>query len=310
MKLSKPKYWDLKNSFFSILLFPVSLIVLIFISIKKKITKTIKFNIPIICVGNIYIGGTGKTPSAIYLAKELFELGKKPAILRKYYKSHDDEHRLIKNKFKSLILCQDRSDGIKEAEKSLFDMVILDDGLQDYKIKKDLSIVCFNQNQLIGNGLVIPSGPLRENLNALKDANIILINGNKDIDFEKKILNVNKNLEFFYSYFKPTNIERFKNKRLLALAGIGNPENFFKLLQENDLNIEKKLIFPDHYEFTKTEIKNIVKNAKNKNLQIIMTEKDYFKIKDFNIPEIQYLEVSLEIKQKNKLTQIISKLYD
>ena len=310
MKLSKPKYWDLKNSFFSILLFPVSLIVLIFISIKKKITKTIKFNIPIICVGNIYIGGTGKTPSAIYLAKELFELGKKPAILRKYYKSHDDEHRLIKNKFKSLILCQDRSDGIKEAEKSLFDMVILDDGLQDYKIKKDLSIVCFNQNQLIGNGLVIPSGPLRENLNALKDANIILINGNKDIDFEKKILNVNKNLEFFYSYFKPTNIERFKNKRLLALAGIGNPENFFKLLQENDLNIEKKLIFPDHYEFTKTEIKNIVENAKNKNLQIIMTEKDYFKIKDFNIPEIQYLEVSLEIKQKNKLTQIISKLYD
>ena len=244
------------------------------------------------------------------MAKELFELGKKPAILRKYYKSHDDEHRLIKNKFKSLILCQDRSDGIKEAEKSLFDMVILDDGLQDYKIKKDLSIVCFNQNQLIGNGLVIPSGPLRENLNALKDANIILINGNKDIDFEKKILNVNKNLEFFYSYFKPTNIERFKNKRLLALAGIGNPENFFKLLQENDLNIEKKLIFPDHYEFTKTEIKNIVKNAKNKNLQIIMTEKDYFKIKDFNIPEIQYLEVSLEIKQKNKLTQIISKLYD
>ena len=173
-----------------------------------------------------------------------------------------------------------------------------------------MSIVCFNQNQLIGNGLVIPSGPLRENLNALKDANIILINGNKDIDFEKKILNVNKNLEFFYSYFKPTNIERFKNKRLLALAGIGNPENFFKLLQENDLNIEKKLIFPDHYEFTKTEIKNIVENAKNKNLQIIMTEKDYFKIKDFNIPEIQYLEVSLEIKQKNKLTQIISKLYD
>ena len=310
MKLNKPKFWDKKNSILSILLFPASLIVLLYIFLKKKITKTIKFNIPIICVGNIYIGGTGKTPSAIYLAKELFELGKKPAILRKYYKSHDDEHRLIKNKFKSLILCQDRSDGIKEAEKSLFDMVILDDGLQDYKIKKDLSIVCFNQNQLIGNGLVIPSGPLRENLNALKDANIILINGNKDIDFEKKILNVNKNLEFFYSYFKPTNIERFKNKRLLALAGIGNPENFFKLLQENDLNIEKKLIFPDHYEFTKTEIKNIVENAKNKNLQIIMTEKDYFKIKDFNIPEIQYLEVSLEIKQKNKLTQIISKLYD
>jgi len=309
MKLNKPKYWDKKNSFFSIFLFPVSLIVLAFISIKKKITKSINFNIPIVCIGNIYIGGTGKTPTSIYLTRELFRLGKKPAILRKYYKSHVDEHRLIKTKIKSLILCQNRSDGIREAENSGFDLVILDDGLQDYKIKKNLNIVCFNQNQLIGNGLVIPSGPLRENLNALKDADIILINGKKDTKFEKKLLNINKNLEFFYSYFKPINIEKFKNKKLLAIAGIGNPENFFKLLKQHDLNIEKKLIFPDHYEFTKNEIRNIIKDARFKNLQIIMTEKDYFKIKEFNVPEIKYLEISLEIKQKEKLIQKISQLY-
>ena len=188
--------------------------------------------------------------------------------------------------------------------------MILDDGLQDYKIKKNLNIVCFNQNQLIGNGLVIPSGPLRESLNALKDANIILINGKKDNDFEEKLLNINKNLDFFYSFFKPKNIDKFKNKKLLAIAGIGNPENFFKLLNQYDLNVKKKLIFPDHYEFTKTEIKNIIEDAKNKDLQIIMTEKDYFKIKVFNEPEIKYLEISLEIKQKEKLIQKISQLYD
>ena len=85
MKLNKPKYWDVKNSFFSIFLFPVSLIVLALISLKKKITQSINFNIPIICIGNIYIGGTGKTPSSIYLARELLKLGKKPVILRKYY---------------------------------------------------------------------------------------------------------------------------------------------------------------------------------------------------------------------------------
>ena len=310
MKLNKPKYWDVKNSFFSIFLFPVSLIVLAFISIKKKITKSINFNIPIICIGNIYIGGTGKTPTSIYLTRELFKLGKKPAILRKYYKGHKDEHLLIKTKIKSLILCQNRSDGIREAENLGFDLVILDDGLQDYKIKKNLNIVCFNQNQLIGNGLIIPSGPLRESLNALKDANIILINGEKDNDFEEKLLNINKNLEFFYSFFKPKNIDKFKNKKLLAIAGIGNPENFFKLLNQYNLNIEKKLIFPDHYEFTKAEIKNIIEDAKNKGLQIIMTEKDYFKIKDFNEPEIKYLEVSLEIKQKEKFIKKISQFYD
>ena len=310
MKLNKPKYWDKKNSFFSILLFPVSLIVLAFISIKKKITKSINFNIPIVCIGNIYIGGTGKTPTSIYLTRELFKLGKKPAILRKYYKGHKDEHLLIKTKIKSLILCQNRSDGIREAENLGFDLVILDDGLQDYKIKKNLNIVCFNQNQLIGNGLIIPSGPLRESLNALKDANIILINGEKDNDFEEKLLNINKDLEFFYSFFKPKNIDKFKNKKLLAIAGIGNPENFFKLLNQYNLNIEKKLIFPDHYEFTKAEIKNIIEDAKNKGLQIIMTEKDYFKIKDFNEPEIKYLEVSLEIKQKEKFIKKISQFYD
>ena len=310
MKLNKPNFWDLKNSIFSILLLPFSLIVLISILLKKKFTKTIRFNIPIICVGNIYIGGTGKTPSSIFLAKELSALGKNPVILRKYYKSHIDEHRLIKKKFQNLILCQNREEGIREAEKSNFDTVILDDGLQDYKIKKNLNIVCFNQNQLLGNGFVIPAGPLRESLNALKNTHIILINGKKDPEFEKKILKINSNLEIFYSYFEPINIEKFKNKKLLAIAGIANPENFFKLLKENDLNIEKKLIFPDHYEFTKAEIKNIVEDVKNENLQIIMTEKDYYKIENFNIHEIEYLKLSLKIINKTRFIQSIRTFYD
>lgn len=310
MKLNKPNFWDLKNSIFSILLLPFSLIVLMSILIKKKLTKTIRFNIPIICVGNIYIGGTGKTPSSIFLAKELSSLGKNPVILRKYYKSHSDEHRLIKKKFQNLILCQNREEGIREAEKLNFDSVILDDGLQDYKIKKNLNIVCFNQNQLLGNGFVIPAGPLRESLNALKNAHLVLINGKKDPEFEKKVLNINSDLEIFYSYFEPINIEKFKNKKLLAIAGIGNPENFFKLLKEKDLNIEKKLFFPDHYEFTKAEIKSIVEDAKNKNLQIIMTEKDYYKIENFNIHEIEYLQLSLKIINKTRFIQTIRRFYD
>jgi tetraacyldisaccharide 4'-kinase len=310
MKLNKPKYWDSKNSFISIFLFPISLVFLLFVLIKKKITKSIKFDIPIICVGNIYIGGTGKTPSAIFLAKTLNSLGKNPVIIRKYYKSHKDEHDLIKDKFKSLILCQNRTYGIKEAEKNNYDTVILDDGFQDYKIKKKLNIICFNQNQLIGNGLVIPSGPLREGLNALKNANIILINGKKNLQFERKILKISKDLEIFYSQYKPTNIHQFKNKKLLAIAGIGNPENFFKLLEENKLNVEKKLIFPDHYEFTKNEIKNIIEEAKIKNFQIITTEKDYFKIKHFNNQDVEYLKVSLEINEKKSFIQKINKIYD
>ena len=175
MKLSKPKFWDKKNSLISLILIPFTLIILLVIFFKKKLTKSIKFNIPIICVGNIYIGGTGKTPTSIYLANELTKLSKNPVILRKYYKNHIDEHHLIRKNFKNLILDHNRVNGIAKAIGDNYDSVILDDGLQDYKIKKNLSIVCFNNNQLIGNGLVLPSGPLRENLSSLKNANIILI---------------------------------------------------------------------------------------------------------------------------------------
>jgi tetraacyldisaccharide 4'-kinase len=310
MRLNKPKFWDTKNNFTSILLFPLSLIVLIFIYIKKKITKAIKFNIPIICVGNIYIGGTGKTPTSIFLVKELVRLGKNPVILRKFYRSHKDEHNLIKKKVSNLILSENRIDGIRKAEREKYDSVILDDGYQDYKIQKDLSILCFNQNQLVGNGLVLPSGPLRESLNSIVLAQIILINGKKNEAFEKKILNINKNLEIFYSSYKPENIDQFKNKKLLAIAGIGNPDNFFQLIEENGLNINKKLVFPDHYEFNKTEIQKIKNEARDNNYQIIMTEKDYFKIKESDIDNMEYLKVSLEITDKEKFIKTIQNLYD
>ena len=302
MKLNKPKFWDKeKTSFFSILLSPFILITLTIIFLKKIFSVSKKFNIPIICVGNIYLGGTGKTPTSIYLANELKKLGFKTAIVRKYYKDHRDEHNQIKHNFTDLVLNKNRKLAIKEAEKNGHNIVILDDGLQDYNIKKNLSIACFNQNQLVGNGQLLPSGPLRENLGALKNINIILINGGKVPKFEEKLLKINKNLEIYYSSYKPLNIDRFKNHNLLAVAGIANPENFFMLLEKNNLNIKEKLTYPDHDRFTKNQIQNIIENAKRKKLKIVMTEKDFFKIDEFKLKDIDYLKVTLEIENKEGL---------
>ena len=309
MKIYKPKFWDKKNSILSIILMPIAAIIIFITYLKKKITYSSSFGIPVICIGNIYIGGTGKTPLSIFIAKKLLSKSKNPAIIRKFYKNHIDEHNLIKAHYDKLILSSNRFDGITEAEKKKFDSVILDDGFQDYSIKKNLNIICFNQSQLIGNGLVIPSGPLRENLSSLKEAHVVVINGKRDLEFEEEILKINNNLKIYYSEYKPTNIDEFKDKELLAIAGIGNPQNFFDLLLNNNLNVKKKFIFPDHYKFKKSEFMNIIKEAEKNNYKIIITEKDYYKIKNFNFKEINYLKLKLEVKNLDDLLERILKLY-
>ena len=310
MKLFKPKFWKSNKNFFTVLLIPLSLITWIYIILKKTFIQKVKFNIPVICVGNIFIGGTGKTPLSIHIARKLSENGKNPAIVRKYYKSHKDEHKMIISYYDKLILNLNRSKGIYEALEKGYDAVILDDGFQDYKIKKNLSIICFNSNQLIGNGYLFPSGPLRESLGSLRNANILIINGDRSLDFEQKILKIQKDLKIYYSNYKPLNIQEFKNKKLLVISGIGNPENFFKILKDNQMNIQKKMVYPDHYEFTKNEMLKIIEYAKKNDFQIVMTEKDYYKIKDFSLENIKYLKVKLEIEKEEEFIKNVMKAYD
>ncbi len=310
MKLFKPEFWKSNKNFFTIFLMPLSWITWIYIILKKTFIQKVKFNIPVICVGNIFIGGTGKTPLSIHIARKLSENGKNPAIVRKYYKSHIDEHKMILSYYNKLILTLNRSKGIYEALEKGYDAVILDDGFQDYKIKKNLSIICFNSNQLIGNGYLFPSGPLREGISSLRSANILIINGEKSLDFEQKILKIKKNLKIYYSNYKPLNIQEFKDKKLLVISGIGNPENFFKILKENQMNIQKKMVYPDHYEFTKNEMLQIIEHAKKNDFQIVMTEKDYYKIKDFRLENIKYLKVKLEIEKEEEFIQNVMEAYD
>ena len=310
MRFNKPKFWDNNYYLIPYLLLPITLLISLLIFLKKKFTKSIKFNSFVICVGNIYVGGTGKTPTSILLYNELLKLKKNPVIIRKFYKDHNDEYNLINKSVNCLIHNQSRLNAIRDAEKKNHNPVILDDGFQDYKINKDLSIICFNQNQLVGNGLTLPSGPLRESLNSLKEAHIVLINGKKNFEFEKKILKINPKLNIFYSEYIPNNINEFINKKLLAIAGIGNPNNFFDLLEKNDLTIAKKIVYPDHHEFSEEEINSISKLAEENNYQIILTEKDFYKIKNPDNKTFKYLDITLEIAEKQKLINLVLKAYD
>ena len=308
MKLYKPNFWK-ETNLVSILLFPISLIVKLIVLMRKTFIKELEFEIPVICVGNIYLGGTGKTPLSINLGKELTILNKKPVIIRKYYKHHKDEYSLIRTNFKHLITKKDRKNAIKNAVQNGFDTVILDDGFQDYKIKKNLNIVCFN-NQLLGNGMLIPAGPLRESVDSLKSAQIIIINGDQNIEFERKLLEINNEISIFYSRYQLIDIEKYRGKKLFVVAGIGNPENFFELIRSQNLNIIKKLSFPDHYQFSKSEILNIINDARKNGYQVVMTEKDYHRVKDYNFTEIHYIKVKLEIAEKKEFLNKVLTVYD
>jgi len=306
MKISKPKFWENNNTnIISILLFPLSFLFSIVCFIKRKSSLQKKFKIPIICVGNIYIGGTGKTPLSIKIASKI-KNNKKPVIIRKYYKSHKDEHELIKQK-SNLILANNRVKAMQQAEKDNFDVVILDDGFQDYTLKKDLNILCFNSKQLIGNGFVLPSGPLRESLNSIKRAKIIVINGVKNKMFEQKLLNISSSIKIFYTNYFPSNLDKFRNKKIFAFAGIGNPENFFDTLKENDLNVKKTLAFPDHYEFKRSEIQDIFDYAKKNEYQVLTTEKDYYRINHLGFNDLEYFKVELKIKNEDEFFNQIFK---
>ena len=305
MKILKPNFWHKKNSFVAFLLMPLSIFFQFLVTFKNILIKKEKFSIPIICVGNIYLGGTGKTPLCIELAEILKKSNKKVVIIKKFHKAHEDEFKLIESKKIKLFKSPSRSLALKKAETDKFDFAILDDGFQDSSIIKDLNIICFNEEQLAGNEMTLPSGPLREPLSSLRNSQIVVINGNVNVMFEKKIKAISNDINIYYSKYLPANLNQFTKKKLLAFAGIGNPNNFFNLLEKNNLRVVKKISFPDHYKYSLKELNNLVNFSKINNLKIITTEKDYFRIQHHKISQIEYLSVKLEIESKDKFEKDI-----
>jgi len=308
MNFFKPKFWD-KNQFslMSILLFPIALLIKLLNIFKRSITKTYQCSIPIVCVGNIYLGGTGKTPLCIEIFSILKDLNMNPAFIRKKYDSFQDEVNLQKQTG-PIYQSKKRIEALKEAIQNKANVAILDDGFQDFSINKNLSVICFNEKQWVGNGLVIPSGPLREGLSALKRANCVIINGKKNIDIENEIFSQNKKIKIFYTKYKPQNINEFKNNKVAAFAGIGNPENFFNLLRDNKIDLVEEIKFPDHHKYSENELKNLFDKAKKHSAVLLTTEKDYFRINESYKQNIKCLKIEVEIENRNQFIEEIKKI--
>ena len=307
MKLKKPKFWDYKKpNLYATVLNPLALFLQLLNSFKRKTYKQ-DLKIKTICFGNIYLGGTGKTSLCIALKNILDQRKIKSCFIKKYYEDQYDEQNILKN-YGKLFTAKRRIDAIKKAENENYDFAILDDGLQDKSIVPDINIVCFNNINWIGNGLTIPAGPLRENINNLKNYDHVILNGNSENleSIKKKILSINSKINIHLGKYEVQNISNFKkSENYLVFSGIGNHKSFISMLKNEGLNVIKDLEFPDHYQYSKAEINKIVLNAEILNCKIITTEKDYLRLQNIKSDKIQFVKSQIKIFDESKFLNAV-----
>ena len=309
MKFFKPKFWDKRNkiSFFSILLLPFSIVTIVKNYFENNKIKKNFYDLRTICVGNIYIGGTGKTPLVNNLATH-FRKKFKTFIIKKNYLSHLDEKKLLESKHK-VIFEKTRELSITKAENEKAKILIFDDGLQEKKINYDLKIVCFNSLKLDGNGLILPAGPLRERLVSIKNYDVVLINGdtNKESkNFINKIKKINPNIKIFTGKYVPKNYSKLKKKKFIIFSGIGNPHTFSDTLKNLKIKFYGYEKFPDHYDYKESDLQKLKDLAKIKNCELLTTEKDYFRLKKSFRKNINFLEVELSVDQEKQFYKYLN----
>ena len=310
MILKKPKFWDLKKSNFLVYLFyPLTIFVKINNIISSFIPKKKFAQIKTICVGNLYIGGTGKTPTTLFLYNLLNKMSFNPVTAKKFYNNQIDEQKFLKDN-SNFISCRSRKEIVKKAIEMKFDIVIFDDGLQEKWINYDIKFACFDSEKWIGNGYLIPSGPLREKMSNLKNYHGLFlksVNHDANLDYiYKKIRDINPKIEIFESSIEIKNINKFDiDKDYIIFSGIGNPDSFKKLLLLNKFKIIKEITFPDHYNYQDKDISKIIYEANSYNAEIITTEKDFKKIPRNFKEKISFLEINMKIKDENKLVKFL-----
>ena len=297
--INTPEFWykkDLISKFKTLLLLPFSIIWILLSLIKKNFVKRYKSHLKVICIGNLSIGGTGKTPFSIQTYKILEILGYKPVFLTRGYrgltkgpilvnKSHNHkdvgDEALLLSKVGTTIVSSNRCIGAKYIEnlKKNYDIIIMDDGLQNYQLEQDIKLLLIDKKLLFGNGYCIPAGPLRQTITqGLKKIDAIIFTGDGDI----KDINLNfiNNIQNFDTKLEIKNTFKTKQNNFLAFCALGNPIKFFNTLKKNNFKIVLTKSFPDHYEYKNKDINTLREEADNRNLKLITTEKDYVKIDD------------------------------
>lgn len=284
---------------------------------RKKIIFSFTSQSKVVSIGNLSWSGSGKTSLSIWLYQRL-AANYKIAVLRRGYGS--DEGELLKNKVGNVYSAPSRSELAKKLE-TKFNLFILDDGFQHRSLNRDVDIVIMGSREFKRKHRLIPAYIFREPLSALRRADILLLNYKEEMEnreaLKKDILKIAPGLGIYFSQYRPKgffdlkgnkfSLDFLKAKRLGAAAAIGYPQGFFNKLAELGLNVEQKMIYPDHHELSIAEFRKLEDSLSDKGINdLVITYKDKYHLPALSSRlNIFILEVELEIEDEAKFLKDI-----
>lgn len=294
MPIKTPHFWT-ELSWQSVILFPVSYIWRFGHYAQQKILNTKETEIPVICVGNLTVGGSGKTPVVITLCRFLSGIGKSTSILTRGFGGKEkgpifvstnlhqsldvgDEPLMMAH---SLDVCVSRNRPLGAnhiLDKKKYDCIVMDDGLQNPTLKKDLNIAVFDGKFGIGNGFLLPAGPMRQKLEVgIQNIDLVIFNGKDETGLGQKIP---PHIPIFTGELQPDEeiVEKMKNRRVYGFAGIGNPSRFFKTLNHIGADLVGEAHFADHHPYTDADLTQLYEEAMQSGAELVTTQKDWMRL--------------------------------
>lgn len=325
MPLKTPDFWyrskDSSPSVIEYLMAPISLLYQYGHRINLRTTQSNSVDIPVICIGNVTVGGSGKTPASIAINKIIKEgnLFNNPFFLTRGYggtepgprriEAHEDaktvgDEPLLLASHSNTIVSVNRYSGSKLAQELGCDCIIMDDGLQNQSLSKSVSFIVINGKMGFGNEKTIPSGPLREPIEtAMQRCDAIIMIGQDERDIKDKIP---EHIPIFRAEIKPSqDVKSDKGKDYIAFSGIAYPQKFYDTLEQCGYNVIESKSFSDHHAFTDHDVESLITLANDKNAQLITTEKDYVRLPQNVQQDIKTLPVNLIWHNEDEIYQFL-----
>ena len=315
--MKAPRYWQ-KRGFVSTLVIPLSWLYQLFGLVRALITRPYRADLPVICVGNITSGGTGKTPVSAYLADVAIAKGLAPVILSRGYggslsgpclidpQNHDasqcGDEPLLLCQTAPVVIARNRAKGAKFIEaQGQFDLIIMDDGMQNPQLHKDSIILVFDGTVGIENSRVLPAGPLRTSPKAgAKQADLIIMNGPDETGLAKRLASVSGAPIIHAALKAGTPVPQIEHQTALyAFAGIGRPNRFFDTLNKEGYLLSQTKAFGDHHHYSQADISGLIEGARALSAMLITTAKDWVRLSKAHQKHIAYLPVSLHISSQD-----------